>query len=72
MHIHLLPVVGAPISDDELHGNISAFLVGGFETTATTILWFLHALATHPDVCSRLEQELVVSGLVGGDGAPGA
>lgn len=63
---------GSPLSEDEMQANVAVFLVGGYETTATTVLWFLHALATHPDVADRLEQELVASGLVRGDGAPGA
>ncbi|KXK59679.1 cytochrome P450 [Micromonospora rosaria] len=45
------------LSDAELADQALTFFLGGMETTAITLAWALHLLATHPDVQRRLQAE---------------
>ncbi|MFJ1598664.1 cytochrome P450 [Streptomyces sp. NPDC088261] len=45
------------LSDAELADEALTFFLGGMETTAITLAWALHLLATHPDVQQRLQAE---------------
>ncbi|QRW13170.1 cytochrome P450 family protein [Ceratobasidium sp. AG-Ba] len=54
---------GHRMSQDEVLGQISTFLVAGHETTGTSATWALYALSRHPDVQQKLRQELLESGL---------
>ncbi|KAG8696934.1 hypothetical protein FRC09_008186 [Ceratobasidium sp. 395] len=54
---------GQRMTDDEVLGQISTFLVAGHETTGTSTTWALYALAKHPEVQRKLRQELLESGL---------
>ncbi|MER7167598.1 cytochrome P450 [Micromonospora sp. NPDC000207] len=47
------------LSDSELADQALTFFLGGMETTAITLAWALHLLATHPDVQQRLHAETV-------------
>jgi len=40
----------AGLTDYEILGNAVAFMVAGFETTATTLQFFSYAMATNPDI----------------------
>ncbi|KAG8707550.1 hypothetical protein FRC08_000429 [Ceratobasidium sp. 394] len=51
------------MTDDEVLGQISTFLVAGHETTSTSTTWALYALSKHPEAQARLRQELLESGL---------
>nr|QDJ74243.1 cytochrome P450-3 [Thanatephorus cucumeris] len=46
------------MSDEEVLGQISTFLVAGHETTSSTIAWALYALTKHPNVQEKLRDEL--------------
>ncbi|MFC8076925.1 cytochrome P450 [Streptomyces sp. NPDC057307] len=45
------------LNDDELADEALTFFLGGMETTAITLAWALHLLATNPDIQSRLQAE---------------
>ncbi|MFD7501824.1 cytochrome P450 [Streptomyces sp. NPDC059850] len=45
------------LSDTELADEALTFFLGGMETTAITLAWALHLLATNPDVQHRLQAE---------------
>ncbi|KAG9098412.1 hypothetical protein FS749_003864 [Ceratobasidium sp. UAMH 11750] len=51
------------MTDDEVLGQISTFLVAGHETTSTSTTWALYALSKHPEAQAKLRQELLESGL---------
>ena len=46
---------GAPMPDDELCDAMRTLLLGGHETTASTLTWILERVTRHPDVLARLE-----------------
>jgi cytochrome P450 family 135 len=45
---------GSPMPDNELCDAMRTLLVGGHETTASTLAWILERAARHPDVVARL------------------
>nr|AVZ23833.1 cytochrome P450 [Thanatephorus cucumeris] len=51
------------MTDEEIFGQISTFLAAGHETTSSTTSWALYALAKHPEVQTKLRQELLKAGL---------
>lgn len=58
---------GAAMSDEQLRGQVLAFMMAGHETTATALTWTFHLLARHPQVRQRLRDE---AALVLGDRMP--
>lgn len=46
----------ATMSDDELCDTMRTLVLGGHDTTASTMSWVLELLARHPDVLARLEE----------------
>jgi cytochrome P450 family 135 len=44
---------GAPMGDDELCDAMRTLLLGGHETTASTLTWLLEQITRHPDVLAR-------------------
>ena len=46
---------GAPMPDDEICDAMRTLLLGGHETTASTLAWILERVTRHPDVLARLE-----------------
>ena len=46
---------GAPMPDDELCDAMRTLLLGGHETTASTLTWILERVTRHPQVLARLE-----------------
>ncbi|KZT57523.1 cytochrome P450 [Calocera cornea HHB12733] len=63
------------LSDDEVLGQISTFLLAGHETTATAVAWALLALSTRADVQRALHAERWLESPLGGTGgtpSPGA
>ncbi|KAG0146478.1 hypothetical protein CROQUDRAFT_77651 [Cronartium quercuum f. sp. fusiforme G11] len=46
------------LSDEEVIGQLTTFLVAGHETTATALTWLLWILAKHPEVQEKLRKEL--------------
>ena len=46
---------GAPMSDDELCDAMRTLLLGGHDTTASTLTWLLERITRHPDVLARTE-----------------
>lgn len=51
------------MTDEEILGQISTFLAAGHETTSSTVSWALYALTKHPEVQTKLRQELLGTGL---------
>ncbi|KAI9715409.1 MAG: hypothetical protein M1828_000869 [Chrysothrix sp. TS-e1954] len=45
-------------SDDNLVDQLMTFLAAGHETTATAMVWALYTLCEHPEVASRLREEV--------------
>ncbi len=73
--IHLLlraanPDTGRPLTDAEIGDELTAFLVAGHDTTATTLTFSLWALAREPELQERVAAEAAETGdapLVAGD-----
>ena len=55
---------GSPMPDSELCDAMRTLLLGGHETTASTLAWILERAARHPDVVARLNS----AALAGDDG----
>jgi len=49
---------GQPMSDDRLKDELMTLLIGGQETTATSLAWAFYWLAKYPQVKERLLQEI--------------
>ncbi|KAI1298150.1 Thromboxane-A synthase [Halotydeus destructor] len=49
---------GSGYSDDEIVINIFVFLLGGYETTASTLSYMTHNLINFPDIQEQLRQEV--------------
>ena len=49
---------GAGLSDLQVRDEVMTFFMAGHETTATALSWMFHALATHPQICRTLTDEL--------------
>jgi cytochrome P450 family 135 len=49
---------GDALTDPELHDELMTLLLAGHETTATALSWTLERLIRHPDVLSRLTEEV--------------
>nr|XP_045227464.1 cytochrome P450 4A11-like [Macaca fascicularis] len=46
------------LSDKDLRSEADTFMFGGHDTTASGISWILYALATHPKVQQRCQEEI--------------
>jgi len=46
------------ISDEDIFNQISTFLFAGSDTSSLTITWTLYLLAKHPEIQTRLRQEM--------------
>lgn len=59
---------GDAFTDRDLRDQVMTLFVGGGETSATTLTWLFHLLATHPSVERRLYGELdsVLDGRIAG------
>jgi cytochrome P450 len=53
------PQTGRAMSDDLVVGNIAAFLVGGYDTTALTLAWTLYLVSRSPEWERRMVEEIV-------------
>ena len=62
------PASGKPLSHDQLKAELAIILGAGFGTTSNAISWTMGALATHPDVQSKLVSELSAAAMVGPEG----
>ena len=58
----LLLSINAGLSRRELLNEMLLFLVAGFETTATTLVWFIHHMSKHPRVQQKIKEELRSNG----------
>jgi cytochrome P450 len=52
------PEGGVALSDGEVRDQALIFLVAGHETTATSMTFALHLLGLHPDVQTRVQEEV--------------
>lgn len=46
------------ISDEDIFNQISTFLFAGSDTSSLTITWTLYLLAKHPEIQTRLREEM--------------
>ncbi len=46
------------LSDKQIHDHLVTFLAAGHETTALSLVWSFYLLAQHPEVRTRLQNEL--------------
>ena len=49
---------GEALSDAEVRDELGTILIGGTETTSSTLAWALYEIATHPEVEERLLEEV--------------
>ncbi|KAM7331603.1 hypothetical protein ACRRTK_008311 [Alexandromys fortis] len=49
------------LTDMEITAQAIIFTFGGYETTSSTLAFALHALATHPDIQKKLQEEIDVA-----------
>ncbi|CAF0873411.1 unnamed protein product [Rotaria sp. Silwood1] len=47
------------LSRDEVLDEMVAFLVAGFESTSSTLAWFIHLMSKHPQVQQKIKTELM-------------
>lgn len=47
------------MTDEELLGQITTFMLAGQETSSTALNWGLYMLSLHADVQSKLREELL-------------
>ncbi len=52
------PETGEGMSDEEITHEMLTFLIAGFESTSSALLWTFYHLATRPDVEARVHAEL--------------
>lgn len=52
---------GDKFSESELFGNALTVLLAGEDTTANTLAWTIHYLASHPDIQEAIYQEIQAS-----------
>lgn len=63
---HLMPLLmggidnttGEPLTEKQIRDEVVTMILGGHETTAVILTWAWHLLASHPEVETRLVQEL--------------
>jgi cytochrome P450 len=53
---------GSPMRDDEIRDELITIMQGGHETTAAVLAWALYELGRHPEILSKLRDELESSG----------
>ncbi len=51
------------LSRNELLHEMLFFLVAGYETTSTSVAWFIHLISKHPKVQQRIKTELIDNNL---------
>ncbi|WEO95435.1 cytochrome P450 [Streptomyces sp. FXJ1.172] len=49
---------GDPIGEQEIHDQVVAIVTPGSETVASTIMWLLQVLATHPEHAEKVRTEV--------------
>ena len=58
MSLLLSCVLKTEWDDDDLAAQVVLFFLAGFDTASTLLCFATHLLATHPDVQSRLQEEI--------------
>ncbi|KAK8844135.1 hypothetical protein IAR55_006929 [Kwoniella newhampshirensis] len=48
------------LTDEEVLAQITTFMLAGNETSSTALTWILYTLSQHPDVQTRLREEIMV------------
>jgi cytochrome P450 len=51
-------VEGSEFTDEEISGNVLTMLLGGEDSTASTMAWIFHFLTEHPDIQARAQVEI--------------
>ncbi|HET8659965.1 MAG TPA: cytochrome P450 [Micromonosporaceae bacterium] len=49
---------GEPLTDEEIHDQVMTLLIGGTETTGSTLSWACYFVAEHPEVEEQLHREV--------------
>ena len=52
------PETGRGMSDEEIVHELLTFLIAGFESTSSALLWTFYQLSQHPDIEARVHAEL--------------
>ncbi|XP_077539168.1 cytochrome P450 4V2-like isoform X1 [Haemaphysalis longicornis] len=55
LHMH---VVDGTLTEEEVKNEVTAILIGGFETTASSITFTLFLLGNHPEVQAKVQEEI--------------
>ncbi|KAI5116489.1 hypothetical protein M0805_000623 [Coniferiporia weirii] len=61
MSILLKANAEADLPEDELLGHMNTFIIAGSDTTTAAVSRILHLLATHPDVQTKLREEVTAA-----------
>ena len=61
MSLLLSCVLETEWDDDDLTAQVVLFFLAGFDTASTLLCFASHLLATHPDVQSRLQEEIDIT-----------
>ena len=61
MSLLLSCVLETEWDDDDLAAQVVLFFLAGFDTASTLLCFASHLLATHPDVQSRLQEEIDIT-----------
>ena len=56
--VGLLLAAGDGMDERQIRDEVATLMLAGHETSAISIAWTLHLLATHPDIEARLAEEL--------------
>jgi cytochrome P450 family 4 len=43
---------------DDVRNEVNTFVLGGHDTTSTSLLWFLYSISQNPDVQAKLHDEV--------------
>lgn len=52
------PETGVGLSDQELRDEVITLLIAGYETTSNTLSWVFGLISKHPEIQSRLREEI--------------
>lgn len=56
------PLTGVALTDREITDELTEFLIGGHDTTSTTLAYALWAMGRHPDIQARVAAEVAAIG----------
>ena len=60
----MLCLTGEKVDDEQLQAEIGTFIMAGYETTAHTLSFTLHSIASNKEVQQNIHQELQRHGIL--------